>query len=186
MHPAVRLFTLQYRSGYLGQNAPRNRATLRGTRHALQWPAYPEPEIRGLTFGRSSSLHGTTNEVADFRLGTLQDETIVYGTSPRRAQGSYGVGMFDFVEPRVRRLVVEQLGIGADELSPIVSLRDDFAADSLDLTELAMAIEQDLGIVMTDAAMADVRTYGDLLAVVEAARRATKDALEAPPAEWRR
>lgn len=94
--------------------------------------------------------------------------------------------MFDFVEPRVRRLVVEQLGIGADELSPIVSLTDDLAADSLDLVDLAMAIEQDLDIVMPEAAIADVRTYGDLLAVVEAAHRAPQDEPETAPAVWRR
>jgi acyl carrier protein len=94
--------------------------------------------------------------------------------------------MVEFVEPRVRCLVVAQLGIGADELSPIVSLTDDLAADSLDLVELAMAIEQDLGIVMPDAAILDVRTYGDLLAVVEAARRAPEHELETSPAVWRR
>lgn len=94
--------------------------------------------------------------------------------------------MFNFVEPRVRRLVAEHLGIGPEELSPIVSLTDDLAADSLDLVELAMAIEQDLGIVMPDTVMADVRTYGDLLAVVEAARRAPQDEPSAPPAVWAR
>jgi acyl carrier protein len=94
--------------------------------------------------------------------------------------------MFNCVEPRVRRLVAEHLGIGLDELSPIVSLTDDLAADSLDLVELAMAIEQELGIVMPDTAMADVRTYGDLLAVVEAIRRAPQDNPSEPPAVWAR
>jgi len=92
--------------------------------------------------------------------------------------------MFNFVEPRIRRLVAEQLGIGLEELTPIVSLTDDLAADSLDLVELAMAIEQDVGVVLSDTMMADVRTYGDLLAVVEAARRAPHDETSAPPAVW--
>jgi acyl carrier protein len=94
--------------------------------------------------------------------------------------------MFNFVEPRVRRLVAEHLGIGSDELSPIVSLTDDLAADSLDLVELAMAIEQELGIVLPDTAMADVRTYGDLLAVIEAIRHAPQDEPSEPPVVWAR
>ena len=93
--------------------------------------------------------------------------------------------MFNFVEPRIRRLVAEQLGIGPEELSPIVSLTDDLAADSLDLVELGLAIEQDLDVVLPDHLMAEVRTYGDLLAVIEAVRHAPEDA-SAPPAVWAR
>jgi hypothetical protein len=38
--------------------------------------------------------------------------------------------MFDFVEPRVRRLVAEQLGVNIEELTPDVSLTDDLAASA--------------------------------------------------------
>jgi acyl carrier protein len=93
--------------------------------------------------------------------------------------------MFNFVEPRIRRLVAEQLGIGPEELSPIVSLTDDLAADSLDLVELGLAIEQELDIVLPDNLMAEVRTYADLLAVIEAVRQAPEDA-STPPAVWAR
>jgi acyl carrier protein len=92
--------------------------------------------------------------------------------------------MFNFVEPRIRRLVAEQLGIGPEELSPIVSLTDDLAADSLDLVELGLAIEQELDVVLPDHLLAEVRTYGDLLAVIEAVRHAPEDS--APPAVWAR
>jgi acyl carrier protein len=92
--------------------------------------------------------------------------------------------MFNVVEPRIRRLVAEQLGIGPDELSPIVSLTDDLAADSLDLVELGLAIEQELDIVLPDHLMTEVRTYGDLLAVIEAVRQAPEDST--PPAVWAR
>jgi len=71
--------------------------------------------------------------------------------------------MFDFVEPRVRRVVAEQLGVGTDELAPDVSLVDDLAADSLDLVELAMAIETELGIAMPESVIEHLRTYGDLV-----------------------
>jgi len=93
--------------------------------------------------------------------------------------------MFNFVEPRIRRLVAEQLGIGLDELSPIVSLTDELAADSLDLVELGLAIEQELDIVLPDHLMSEVRTYGDLLTVIEAVRHVPEES-SAPPAVWAR
>jgi len=65
-------------------------------------------------------------------------------------------------EPRVRRVVADILGVDPDALGPDVSLTDDLAADSLDLAELAVRLEDDLGIVLPDRALDDVRTYGEL------------------------
>ena len=76
--------------------------------------------------------------------------------------------MFDFVEPRVRRVVAEQLGVNVEELTPEVSLTDDLAADSLDLLELTLALEAEFGIVVSESALERVRTYGDLRATVHA------------------
>ena len=71
--------------------------------------------------------------------------------------------MFDFVEPRVRRVVADQLGVGAEELAPDVSLVDDLAADSLDLVELALALENELGVAVPESVIEHLRTYGDLV-----------------------
>ena len=71
--------------------------------------------------------------------------------------------MFEFVEPRVRRVVAEHLGVNPEELTRDVSLTDDLAADSLDLLELALVLEGELGIVVPEAAIDELRTYGDLL-----------------------
>ena len=76
--------------------------------------------------------------------------------------------MFDFVEPRVRRLVADHLGVDVEELTPDVSLTDDLAVDSLDLLELALVLENDLGIVVPESTLAELRTYGDLLHTVSA------------------
>jgi len=76
--------------------------------------------------------------------------------------------MFDFVEPRVRRVVAEQLGVSTEELTPDVSLTDDLAADSLDLLELTLALEAEFGIVISESTLERVRTYGDLRATVHA------------------
>jgi acyl carrier protein len=82
------------------------------------------------------------------------------------------------VEPRVRRLVAESLGVGPEELTPEVSLTDDLAADSLDLVELAVALEAELGADVPARLLQQVRTYGDLVqATLASLRRPT-----APPA----
>jgi acyl carrier protein len=71
--------------------------------------------------------------------------------------------MNEFVEPHVRRLVAERLGVGVEELVSDVSLRDDLAADSLDLVELAMALEGEFAIVVPERILDEVRTYSDLV-----------------------
>ena len=76
--------------------------------------------------------------------------------------------MFDFVEPRVRRVVAEQLGVNIEELTPDVSPTDDLAADSLDLLELTLALETEFGVVVSESALERVRTYGDLRSTVRA------------------
>jgi len=69
----------------------------------------------------------------------------------------------DVLEPRLRRIVADLLGVSPEELTPQVSLTDDLAADSLDLIELALAIETHLGIAIPERAVEKIRTYGDLV-----------------------
>jgi acyl carrier protein len=71
--------------------------------------------------------------------------------------------MHGFVETRVCHLVAETLGVGVEELTPEVSLTDDLAADSLDLAELTVRLETELGIVMPDRMVRALGTYGELL-----------------------
>src|SRR5437016_3586323 len=82
------------------------------------------------------------------------------------------------LEPRVRCLVADTLGVGIDELGVEVSLTDDLAADSLDLAELAARLEADLGLVMPDRVVDHLRTYGDLVRAATAAARERRTALE--------
>jgi acyl carrier protein len=76
--------------------------------------------------------------------------------------------MHEWVEKQVRAVVAERLGVAADELTPETSLLDDLAADSLDILEIALGAEEALGIVIPDAALDELRTYGDLVAVASA------------------
>ena len=74
----------------------------------------------------------------------------------------------ELVEPHVRCLVADHLGVGPEDLAPEVSLRDDLAADSLDLVDLALVLEGEFGITVPEAVLEEVRTYGELVGAVEA------------------
>src|SRR5438552_17656344 len=95
-----------------------------------------------------------------------------------------------FVEPSCRRLVADRLGVDLEELVAGASLRDDLAADSLDLVELAMALEAEFGIVVPERILDRVRTYGDLVRatglLIRARRAAEVRAAEPPLRMWAR
>lgn len=53
-------------------------------------------------------------------------------------------------EERVREIIVEQLGVDANAVTPEASFVDDLGADSLDTVELVMAFEEEFGIEIPD------------------------------------
>ena len=81
--------------------------------------------------------------------------------------------MVNETEGRIRQIVAYHLGVSADDLAPEVSLTDELAADSLDLFELTVVLEEELGVQMPESVLEHVRTYGELLAVTTAALRRT-------------
>uniref|UniRef100_A0A7C4AI33 Acyl carrier protein n=1 Tax=Fundidesulfovibrio putealis TaxID=270496 RepID=A0A7C4AI33_9BACT len=54
------------------------------------------------------------------------------------------------VEEKVKEIIVDQLGVSADEVKPEAKFVDDLGADSLDLTELIMAMEEEFGVEIAD------------------------------------
>lgn len=69
---------------------------------------------------------------------------------------------------RIRKIVVEHLGVGADQVVPEAKLVDDLGADSLDGLELVMAIEEEFGIELHDESeLEGINTFGDLVALVD-------------------
>jgi acyl carrier protein len=54
------------------------------------------------------------------------------------------------VEEKVKAIIVDQLGVSEDEVKPDSSFVEDLGADSLDLTELIMAMEEEFGIEIDD------------------------------------
>ncbi|HWO56373.1 MAG TPA: acyl carrier protein [bacterium] len=54
------------------------------------------------------------------------------------------------VEERVKKIIVEQLGVNAEQVTPKASFIDDLGADSLDTVELVMALEEEFGLEIPD------------------------------------
>jgi acyl carrier protein len=54
------------------------------------------------------------------------------------------------IEEKVKAIIVDQLGVSAEEVKPESSFVEDLGADSLDLTELIMAMEEEFGLEIDD------------------------------------
>jgi len=67
------------------------------------------------------------------------------------------------VEDRVKEIICEQLGVSADEVTPQASFIEDLGADSLDLVELVMALEEEYGMEISDEDAEKIRTVQDVL-----------------------
>ena len=65
------------------------------------------------------------------------------------------------IEDRVRKIVIEHLGVEADKVVDSASFIDDLGADSLDTVELVMAFEEEFGIEIPDDAAESIQTFGD-------------------------
>lgn len=71
------------------------------------------------------------------------------------------------IEERVRDLIVEQLGVNADQVKPEASFIDDLGADSLDTVELVMAFEEEFGIDIPDEDAEKMTTVSDAIKYLE-------------------
>ena len=76
--------------------------------------------------------------------------------------------MSDIAE-RVKKIVVEHLGVDAAKVKPEASFIDDLGADSLDTVELVMAFEEEFGIEIPDDAAETIQTVGDATKFIEKA-----------------
>ena len=71
------------------------------------------------------------------------------------------------VEERVKSIIVEQLGVDAEEVSPDASFVEDLGADSLDTVELIMAFEEEFGVEISDQEAEQIRKVRDAVDYIE-------------------
>ena len=70
------------------------------------------------------------------------------------------------LESKVSEIIVEQLGASKEEIVPEASFIDDLGADSLDIVELVMAMEEEFDIEIPDEDAEKIQTFGDALKYV--------------------
>ena len=71
------------------------------------------------------------------------------------------------LEERVTNLIVEQLGVSKDEAVMKDSLIDELGADSLDIVELVMSLEEDFDVEIPDDDAEKIQTIGDAIAYMK-------------------
>ncbi|MDY5955444.1 MAG: acyl carrier protein [Kiritimatiellia bacterium] len=71
--------------------------------------------------------------------------------------------MADTLEQKVKDIIVEQLGVNAEQVTPDASFIDDLQADSLDTVELIMAFEEHFGAEIPDQDAEQLTTVGKVL-----------------------
>lgn len=77
--------------------------------------------------------------------------------------------MSDNIESKVKDIIVEQLGVSADQVKPEAKFIEDLGADSLDTVELVMAFEEEFGIEVPDEDAEKLQSVGDVVTYVEKA-----------------
>jgi acyl carrier protein len=71
------------------------------------------------------------------------------------------------LEAKLKELIVQQLGVSENEVVPEAKFVDDLGADSLDLVELVMALEDEYGIEIPDEDAEKIVTVGDALKYIQ-------------------
>jgi acyl carrier protein len=71
------------------------------------------------------------------------------------------------VETKVREIISEQLGVSVDQVTPEASFIEDLGADSLDIVELVMALEEEYGMEISDEEAEKIRTVKDVVNYIE-------------------
>ena len=71
------------------------------------------------------------------------------------------------IEQRVKDIIVEQLGVKPDQVTPEAKFIEDLGADSLDTVELVMALEEEFGNEIPDEQAEKLQTVGDVIKHVE-------------------
>ena len=75
------------------------------------------------------------------------------------------------VEQKVKSIIAEQLGVGEEEIKPASSFIEDLGADSLDIVELVMAMEEEFEVEIPDEEAEHIKTVGDAINYVNSHKK---------------
>jgi acyl carrier protein len=85
----------------------------------------------------------------------------------RTTTNTHEVEKMSDIGERVKKIVIEHLGVEADKVTENASFIDDLGADSLDTVELVMAFEEEFGCEIPDDAAETILTVGDATKFLE-------------------
>ncbi|SMQ78546.1 acyl carrier protein [Bacillus sp. OV166] len=68
---------------------------------------------------------------------------------------------------KLKPIIADQLGVKMENIKPEASFKDDFEADSLDMVNLTMEIEDEFAIEISDKVAATLQTVGDVVNFIE-------------------
>jgi acyl carrier protein len=71
------------------------------------------------------------------------------------------------IEEKVKDIIVEQLGVNPEQVTPNASFIEDLGADSLDTVELVMAFEEEFSIEVPDEDAEKLQKVGDVVSYIE-------------------
>ena len=71
------------------------------------------------------------------------------------------------IEQKVKDIIVEQLSVNAEQVTPEAKFIEDLGADSLDIVELVMAFEEEFGVEVPDSDAEKLLTVGDVVKYIE-------------------
>ncbi len=68
---------------------------------------------------------------------------------------------------KVKEIIADQLDVDADTVTAEANIQDDLGADSLDIVDLVMSLEEEYDIEIPDEAVANIKTVGDIVKYIE-------------------
>jgi acyl carrier protein len=71
------------------------------------------------------------------------------------------------VDAKVKKIIMEQLGVEESQVRPEAKFIDDLGADSLDTVELVMALEEEFGLEIPDEEAEKIQTVGDAVQYIK-------------------
>jgi acyl carrier protein len=75
------------------------------------------------------------------------------------------------IDQRVKDIIVEQLGVKPDQVTPEAKFIEDLGADSLDTVELVMALEEEFGVEVPDEQAEKLQSVGDVIKYIEESQK---------------
>ena len=76
-------------------------------------------------------------------------------------------GMNEMVFEKVKNILIDQLDVEEEKVTPEASITDDLGADSLDIVDLVMSLEEEFDLEIPDDQVENIKTVGDIVKYIE-------------------